>query len=71
MKFAFWFLTAVAAALLVVTISETQKLSLAYREVEKSTQLNAQVTTALIKLQRDNVAAIQLNRGSGPSSIGR
>jgi hypothetical protein len=57
MKNAFWFLSVAAAGLIAVTISETHKLGSAYRELDKSMALNAQVTSALIKAQRSTAVA--------------
>lgn len=62
MKTAFWLLSAVAAGLLAVTISETQKLGAAYRDLNQSMALNAHVNLVLIKAQKQNLALLQVQQ---------
>ena len=62
MKTAFWLLAVMAAGLLAVTISETQKLSAAYRTLNQSMALNAHVNLVLIKTQKQNLAQLQIQQ---------
>lgn len=59
MKTAFWLLIAVVGVLLAITVSETEKLKLAYSELDQSMAQNAKVTAKLLQLQRKNVAVAQ------------
>lgn len=59
MKIAFWFLIAVVGVLLAVTVSETEKLKVAYSELDHSMAQNAKVNAKLLELQRKNIAVAQ------------
>lgn len=59
MKTAFWLLIAVVGVLLAITVSETEKLKVAYSELDQSMSQNAKVNAKLLQLQRKNVAVAQ------------
>ena len=59
MKTVFWLLIAVVGGLLAVTVSETEKLKVAYSELDQSMAQNAKVNAKLLQLQRENIAVAQ------------
>lgn len=59
MKTAFWLLIAVVGVLLAITVSETEKLKVAYSELDQSMSQNAKVNAKLLQLQRKNIAVAQ------------